>query len=277
MVISIMQGRLVPPLDGRIQTFPRHRWRDEFPLAVEAGLEGIEWIFDEAGESANPILTDEGSAEMESLATRHGIVVRSVCADYFMDRPLVRTSDLAIGERLDTFRRLLGRCASLGVVRVVLPFVDASRIETADEHRAIADLLGTALMPLAEAAGVEIHLETSLAPSEFAVLLEQVSHPMLKVNYDAGNSASLGYRPAEEFAAYGERVGSVHIKDRVLGGATVPLGTGDTDLRSVFSCLRQVAFSGDFVLQVARGADGDEVEWARRNVAFVRGHLGGDA
>ena len=30
MAISIMQGRLVPPIDGRIQTFPRERWRDEF-------------------------------------------------------------------------------------------------------------------------------------------------------------------------------------------------------------------------------------------------------
>ena len=54
MAILIMQGRLVAPIDGRIQTFPRDRWRDEFPRAVEAGLDGIEWIFDEAGEAANP-------------------------------------------------------------------------------------------------------------------------------------------------------------------------------------------------------------------------------
>ena len=42
---------------------------------------------------------------------------------------------------------------------------------------------------------------------------------MIKVNYDSGNSASLGYDPTDEFAAYGERVGSVHIKDRVAAEA----------------------------------------------------------
>ena len=28
--IGIMQGRLVPPVKGRIQAFPSERWRDEF-------------------------------------------------------------------------------------------------------------------------------------------------------------------------------------------------------------------------------------------------------
>jgi hexulose-6-phosphate isomerase len=89
------------------------------------------------------------------------------------------------------------------------------------------------------------------------------------VNYDSGNSASLGYSPSAEFGAYGSRVGSVHIKDRVRGGGTVPLGTGDTDFDTLFSCLDDAAYEGDYVLQVARGADGDEVNWARRNRAFL--------
>ena len=272
MVISIMQGRLVPPLDGRIQTFPRDRWRDEFARAREAGLDGIEWIFDEAGEAANPIRTDPGLAQLRDLAARHGIKVRSLCADYFMDRPLLRASDAELDDRMATLAWLLDRCSALGMHRVVVPFVDASRIETADEMQVVAEVL-TALLGTAEAAGVELHLESSLDPAGFASMLDLVPHPMVKVNYDAGNSASLGYAPAEEFAAYGDRVGSVHIKDRVLGGSTVPLGTGSTDFDSLFACLADKRYEGDFVLQVARGADGDEVEWARRNVEFLRAHL----
>ncbi len=95
---------------------------------------------------------------------------------------------------------------------------------------------------------------------------------MIWVNYDSGNSASLGYRPEDEFAAYGARVGSVHIKDRVRGGGTVPLGTGDTDFLSLFACLRDLGYGGDYVMQAARGTAGDELAWARRNLAFVR-HL----
>ena len=93
---------------------------------------------------------------------------------------------------------------------------------------------------------------------------------MLKVNYDSGNSASLGYSPAEEFAAYGERVGSVHVKDRILGGSTVPLGTGNADFEVLSRCLNEIGYAGDFILQVARGTTGQEVDWALQNRDFVR-------
>ena len=33
--IGIMQGRMIPPTDNRIQCFPRERWADEFELAAE--------------------------------------------------------------------------------------------------------------------------------------------------------------------------------------------------------------------------------------------------
>jgi hexulose-6-phosphate isomerase len=91
----------------------------------------------------------------------------------------------------------------------------------------------------------------------------------LKVNYDSGNSAALGYLPDQEFGAYGNRIGSVHIKDRVQGGGTVPLGHGSTDFSAVFENLRRISYSGDFVLQTARGEPHQEVAWARANRAFV--------
>ena len=105
-------------------------------------------------------------------------------------------------------------------------------------------------------------------------MLAQIPDPLLRVNYDSGNSASLGYDVASELAAYGARIGSVHIKDRVRGGGTVPLGTGDADLPALFSGLARLRYQGDYVLQVARGTDGGEVEWARQNRAFLVRELG---
>ncbi len=125
------------------------------------------------------------------------------------------------------------------------------------------------MLPVLDETGVELHLETSLAPQPFADLLARLPHPSVKVNYDSGNSASLGYSPRSEFAAYGSRVGSVHVKDRLRGGGTVPLGTGDADFEALFSCLADIGYEGDFVLQVARGTEGDEVNWARQNRAFL--------
>ncbi|MEO6351406.1 MAG: TIM barrel protein [Candidatus Limnocylindrales bacterium] len=268
MTLAIMQGRLVPPIDGRIQCFPRERWRDEFALAAAADLDAIEWIFDAFGRDVNPVSTDAGLQEMAALSAQTGVSVRSVCADYFMERPLVRAEDHELDDRVAILSWLLRRCALLGAKRVVVPFVDASRINTDAELTSVAAILGRVLTVLDET-GVELHLETALAPEPFAKLLARQPHPSVKVNYDSGNSASLGFRPRDEFAAYGARVGSVHIKDRVRGGTTVPLGDGDTDFEGLFGCLDDVAYQGDFVLQVARGADGDELNWARQNRSFL--------
>jgi hexulose-6-phosphate isomerase len=88
--IAIMQGRLLPPEGGSIQSFPRHRWREEFALAAEAGVDAIEWIYDAHGADVNPIATDTGVAEMRALSHEHAIAVVSLCADYFLDSPFIR-------------------------------------------------------------------------------------------------------------------------------------------------------------------------------------------
>jgi L-ribulose-5-phosphate 3-epimerase len=262
--LRIMQGRLLPPMEGRFQAFPRGRWAEEFPNASAAGLGAIEWIYDTYGVGANPIENDAGIESILNLSRLHKIAVRSICADYFMDFTFVRATESQRTERIAHLIWLLGQAKRLGVTRIVLPFVDNSAIRDEADRAAVIDTLQRAL-PAAKAAGIELHLETSLGPEEFASLLARIPHPYVKVNYDSGNSSSLGYRPDEEFAAYGDRVGSVHIKDRVLHGGTVPLGHGDADLDAVFAGLRRLNYDRDFVLQVARSTPGNEIAWARQN------------
>jgi L-ribulose-5-phosphate 3-epimerase len=151
---------------------------------------------------------------------------------------------------------------------MVVPFVDASRIDTDAESEGVIETLQR-ILPMAEKTRIELHLETSLPPARFASLLEGLPHPLVKANYDSGNSSSLGYKPRDEFAAYGKRVGSVHIKDRILGGATVAPGMGDADFPELADSLKMIGYSGDFILQVARATPGDEVNWIRQNREFV--------
>lgn len=271
-----MQGRLVPPENGRFQSFPRQGWHQEIELAAQIGLRGIEWIYDLYGEGANPIETASGRAELCQLLKAHGVAVRSICADYFMDRPLLRCSLAENRELLERLTWLLGVSEEIGISRIVLPFVDASSIRCEDEQNQIIDNLHRVL-PYAERHHVELHLETDLAPQQFAALLTQLNHPLIKVNYDAGNSAALGYLPEEEFAMYGTHVGSVHIKDRCRGAGTVPLGEGDTDFFSLRAQLVKYAYRGDFVLQVARGQLGQEPVWIERMAALAADWLRGCA
>ena len=268
--IGIMQGRLVPPVDARFQAFPRDRWRDEFPAAAEAGLNFIEWIFDEYGFDSNPLRTDAGIAELRALTDRYGIAIPSVCADYFMERPLLKCSRAEQDERMAILSRLFARAKQLGIHHIVLPFVDASRMDSEDEIDRFVALANDVLMPIAEQHEIEAHLETSLPPKEVAGILDRIPHPLFWINYDSGNSSSLGYPPVEEFGAYGHRIGSFHIKDRVKGGGTVPLGTGDADFVTLKRCLGDYGYSRAYVLQVARGEAGQEVAWARNNVQLAK-------
>lgn len=267
--IGIMQGRLSTPVGGRLQAFPAERWVQEFALARSVPLDYLEWIYEEQNSDLNPIATIAGVELIRISSERSGVAVRALCADYFMDRPLVRCGDHELAERQQVLAELIHRCSKLGILRVVLPFVDSSAIIDSDELLDVAKTL-LALSATIENAKVELHLETSLDPTQFADLMSRIDHPMIRINYDTGNSASLGYRPADEFRTYGRWIGSVHIKDRVCGGGSVPLGSGDADFETVFGELGRFSYSGDFTLQVARGQNGEEVEGARNNLAFIR-------
>jgi L-ribulose-5-phosphate 3-epimerase len=262
--IHTMQGRLLPPEDGRIQAFPRSRWREELALAQAAGVSGIEWIYETYGDEENPLTDAAGRERVRELAELHGVVIRSLCADWFMDRPLIRDPSQAI-----RLQWLVAAAGAAGIERLVLPCVDASRLRRpADVDLLVRAVEGT--VATLASAGVELHLETDLAPDSFSTLLERLDHPLICANYDTGNSAALGYHAQEEWAAYGDRIGSIHIKDRVRGGATVPLGEGDADLEAVFDLLVARGWTRPVVLQVARGRDGDEVGWVAAAAARVR-------
>jgi L-ribulose-5-phosphate 3-epimerase len=270
---GIMQGRLVPPDAGRFQSFPCSRWRDEFPNAVAAGIDYIEWIVDAYGQDINPILSSEGLAEFDALKAQHNIATNGICADWFMDYPFLRCTPAERTQRELFLHKLLPTAKRINANYIVLPFVDISRIETETDKDILVDILTTAA-PIAERFGVELHLETDLGPYDFAALIARIQHPFVKANYDSGNSSGLGYVATEEFAAYGHRIGSIHIKDRRSkfdgGIATVPLGKGSADLPSVFACMKQINYTRPVTLQVARGADGDEVNWIREQLAFIK-------
>jgi len=275
-----MQGRLSPPENGRFQAFPRGSWRDEFGRARAAGLDYIEWIHDAYGEAkddtgrvANPIFSEEGLTEFDALKQEHRIATPALCGDWFMDVPLIRCSPAERIRREKHLHELIPIAARIGAGRIVLPFVDNSRMNGEYEKQVVVDILKRALT-VAERHGVELHLEADFGPEEFAAFLERIQHPMLKVNWDSGNSSGLGYVATEEFAAYGDRIGSVHIKDRHRkpegGVETRPLGMGSADFDDVFRAIESIGYAGGLTLQVARGADNDEMNFIRDQLAFVK-------
>ena len=266
--VGVMQGRLLPPVGDRIQAFPGKRWREEFQTAGECGLDLIEWIFDGDDWKSNPVWSDP--QEIMRVSNMYGVRVSTLIADFFMDRPLVRASRKETRERIDVFKGLIDRASRIGIRYINVPFVDHSEIRNDAEVKEVVYAL-SAVLPEMEKQSMVLGLETSLDPDGFEKLLLTIDHPLVKVNYDIGNSAALGYDPKEEMDAYGEKIATVHVKDRVKGDGTVPLGSGDADFDIVFSLLGQKDFDGPIVLQAAR--EGDEIPTVKRYVNFLHDYL----
>lgn len=270
---GVMQGRLSPPEDGRFQSFPRIGWRDEFAKAKAAGFSYIEWIHDDYDQGANPIFSEEGLRTFDALKAEHGIGTPALCGDWFMDFPLIRCTAEERRHREQHLHAIIGVAQRIGAKRIVLPFVDNSRMTTDEEKTQVLDVLKHAL-PVAERHGVELHLEADFNPQDFKQFLARLNDPFLKVNWDSGNSSGLGYVATEEFAAYGDRLGSVHIKDRYRkpegGIETRPLGTGSANFDDVFKAIHSIGYEGGVTLQVARGTPGDEVNFLRTQIAYVQ-------
>jgi hexulose-6-phosphate isomerase len=244
-----MQGRLSPPVDGKIQAFPWRHWREEFPAAQALGFRLMEWTLDAERLYENPIMTAEGRREIAALSRRHGVAIASLTGDFFMHAPFHKAAGAERERRLRDLQAVARACAELGVRFLVIPLVDAGRMDTPQEE---ADVAAAFASPFE----ASIVFECDYAPRELARFVAQLG-PEYGINYDIGNSASLGYDPVEEIHAYGGRILNVHVKDRVRGGTTVPLGTGNANFRAVFAALREARYDGNYILQTARAADGD--------------------
>lgn len=250
--LGIMQGRLSSPVGGRIQAFPVNCWQEEFRLTAKLGLGCMEWIFEYETKDENPIFKEDGIADIKRLSSIHNVRINSVVADYFMTKRLFGDDKLEVDEAMATLDLLIKACIKAGIPLIEIPLVDAAALRTKDDKVQLVKNLKGAIISAAEM-GVKIGLETSLPADEFRDLVMALGgRAKTYVNYDIGNSASLGYDPKKEIALLGEFIANVHIKDRVKGGSTVPLGEGDADFRSVFAELKKANYTGDFIIQAAR-------------------------
>lgn len=256
--IGIMQGRLLPKYEGRYQAHPLGYWKEEFKIAEQLNLQFIEFIFDRNDYKINPLFSNSGINEILKVCNETGVGVRSVCADYLMEDPFHSLNPDKVSKSQDVISTLLKNLALLEVKELVIPCVDHSKLETEDDFKRFK-LNIIPIIELAERYGINISLETDLNPLKFGQLLDFLSYSNITVNYDTGNSASLGYDPLEEFAIYGNKISDIHIKDRKLGSGSVLLGTGDVKFDRFFEALKTINYTAPFIMQVYRDDDGVSV------------------
>ncbi len=270
--LGFMQGRLSPLVDGKIQAFPERDWAQEFPAAQVIGLPLMEWTMDQAGILENPLMTEPGRARIRALCAAHGVAVRSLTGDFCMHAPFWKQTGAARAALAALFGQVVEACAKAEAGIIVVPLVDGGSLASTAERDALSSEM-LKLQPLLARLNVRVCFESDLAPAPLAAFIADFPAAQFGINYDMGNSASLGWDPREEIPMLAPRILNVHIKDRVLGGSTVPLGTGAAQLPLQFTLLREAGYAGNYILQTARAQDGDHAGALRTYAALALGLL----
>ncbi|MCM1500213.1 MAG: sugar phosphate isomerase/epimerase [Clostridium sp.] len=274
--IGIMQGRLTQALGRGIQFFPFEEWREEFEKAHRIGLNEIEWIFDYYNYQNNPLWTKEGQTEINNIIQNTGIKVHSICWDYFMRRPFYKCDpsikETVLNENKYILKQVFEAMHEIGAGLIEIPLVDDSSLKAQAEKGEAVSFIQWACDNAAEY-DIMVGLETDFPPGIFRDFLSQIGRDNIKANYDSGNSSGIGYDHREELLSLDQYVYNVHIKDRIKGNGTVKLGTGSADFDKVFGTLKEIGYHGSFILQAARGKDGEEEETIAEYIKFVKNML----
>ncbi len=256
--IGFMQGRLSPMIDGQIQAFPWEFWEDEIREAKLLGIDVMEWTLDHIRLYENPLMNSSGQERIREMCGAFDFIIPSVTGDCFMQAPFWKVWDepqLAKALKKD-FVSVVHACSEVGIENLVVPLVDDGSLSNCEEENFLTEFL-VEQEQLFQASGVKVIFESDFHPQKLKKFISGLSQSTYGINYDIGNSAALDYDPVEEFSAFGNRILNVHVKDRPVGGTTVPLGNGDADFPTVFGLLRSYEYAGNFILQTARAEDGN--------------------
>lgn len=272
---GIMQGRLTEPLGRGIQFFPFENWEKEFYQAKDLDLNEIEFIFDFERYEENPLWSRSGIETLRKIMEETGVKVHSVCFDYFMRRAFFKKDGdekqkLRV-ENAQILQHILNAMKELGIGLIEIPLVDDSSLENEENKEEFKKFI----LEIATKTDNEIKfgLETDLPPKEFESFLKNINLDRIGANYDSGNSSGLGYDMYEEVTTLGSNIFNIHIKDRVYKGTTVELGTGSADFHGLFKGLKEIGYTGAFILQAARGEEGKESENIAKQIRFVEKYV----
>lgn len=206
--------------------------------ASEYGLDGVE--FDVKPGEGGALEDRTVRREMLAEARTQGIAICSICAGVLNNVPLKseKQAEELLALAIET-------AVDLKVRTILVPFFGRGKMNTPEEREQVAEVLRR-LAPKAERAKVILGLENTLSAEENGRLLERTASRSVRVYYDVGNSAALGYDVPREIRMLGDRICQVHIKEPT----PARLGQGKVDLGACAKALEEIHYRGWFVLEM---------------------------
>ncbi len=234
--------------------------------ARELQADGVELRFGPHDFEQHPLWQADGPKTLRTQAQAAGIALPSVYAGYFHQFPLSAADPAARRQHGQVLERLLEACAETGVAVLVLPLFGAGDIQQEAAYRLLVETLLPAT-PRALACNLTLALETTLPAAEVQMRLAQWDSPAVRVAYDAGNAAVLGYDVVADCQLLGEALGQVRVKDFSAQGQRVSLGQGMVPFPALAQALGERGSPRWWVLETSPGAESSvptDVDFLRR-------------
>ncbi len=269
----LVQGRTLPQIDEYLQSFPSN-WMDEFPLIEQLGFNGIEWIYDKKSEYSNPILNPNEYSKIQSLSKKYNVSLENIVFDWFIAHPLLKKDSISLQTKINKLTDLLDYSVKIGFKRIIFPLLEGNAIHDSNEMELFLKIFSDDVLSTLNLNKLEIHFETSMSPNDEFNFISKLNNPQTKICFDMGNSASLGFDCTEVLNKIHPFLGSVHIKDRLKNGGTVPLGDGSVDFLTIFSILNKIKFSGPISFQAYRDKNSNNIELLKRYLMFINNIIG---
>lgn len=249
--IGFMQGRLVDSPYNSIQCFPSKLWKKEIVIAKKNNLNILEWTINEQNIDKNPLFSSKKLTEI-LYVKKNNMTINSVTCDYFMQKPFFKIKNNFLRKKiLNNLKKIINNCEKINIKYLVIPLVDKSSIENFQQELEIIKFIKNMLKKFKK---ISILFEIDYPPTQVLRFIKSFKSKRVGINYDIGNSSSLGYAVEKE-QIYFKYVKNVHIKDRILNGSTVRLGKGDANIKKTIKILKKKRYNGNFILQTARNKD----------------------
>ncbi|WP_139020561.1 sugar phosphate isomerase/epimerase [Bradyrhizobium sp. ORS 285] len=250
--IGFMQGDLMEPADKRGRGFLTDCWREEFTVAQKAGFELVEWRIGEEPILMNPVMSTTGRDQMRQVSRECEICIPSLSADFMMQVPFYKAEGREHRARLDLLGAVIEACAETDIKLLVMPSPNGGQQLSSEEAAALRSGLDR-LMPLLEACGVILSVQSDADPRFLGSLLEPYPADRLGITYTIGCRPSISSQAHEALAACGNRIVNVHLKDWNLHTDRASPSRQRTDLANALIQLKLAGYQGDFILQSAAG------------------------
>lgn len=238
-------------------------WKQLFEDVSSVGYDYLEISLDESDERLDRLnWTEAQFNEVRNLAYKNGIRLFSVCLSGHRMYPLGSANKDTEMQGMEIMKKAIRFCQRLGVRVLQVAGYDVFYEPHTNEtgKRYIENLKKS--VEMASIAGVMLAIEpveVFIDSVEKAMeVVTQINSPWLQIYPDVSNMMSLGIDPVLQLEKGKGHIVAVHIRDSLPNYFyNVPIGEGLLDFKAVFRKLKQMNYTGPYLVEMWNQEDPD--------------------